>query len=177
MAADMKETIAAATLRLITEKNIKKLTVKDIAEECNITRQTFYYHFEDIPALFRWVLERDGEWMVQEALSQENSEKGLFYLFQVAVAFAPYIKKGLKTNYAAELQGMLLEYCQKFFEQIAEREHLLENYSASDRRLFLRYHSYAVIGLMQGWTDEDTKNMEDIVHKLHLLLMGEVKLR
>ena len=72
---------------------------------------------------------------------------------------------------------MLLEYCQKFFEQIAEREHLLANYSASDRRLFLRYHSYAVIGLMQEWTDEDTKNMEDIVHKLHLLLTGDVKLR
>ena len=34
------------------EKNKKKLTVKDIVDECQITRQAFYYHFEDIPELF-----------------------------------------------------------------------------------------------------------------------------
>lgn len=177
MATDMKETIAEATLRLLVEKRQRKLTVKDIVEECDITRQAFYYHFEDIPALFRWVLERDGERMVREALAQENSEKGLRYLFQVAVAFAPYIKNGLKTNYAAELQSLLLEYCQKFFEQVAEREQLLAAYPVSDRKLFLQYHCYAIIGLLQVWTDEDTRNLEDIVHKIHLLLMGEIKLR
>ena len=59
MAADMKQTIAQAAKTLLMEKNVKKLTVKDIVEECQITRQAFYYHFEDIPDLFRWMLERD----------------------------------------------------------------------------------------------------------------------
>ena len=61
MAADMKQTIAQAAKTLLMEKNVKKLTVKDIVEECQITRQAFYYHFEDIPDLFRWMLERDTE--------------------------------------------------------------------------------------------------------------------
>ena len=57
----MKQTIAQAAKTLLMEKNVKKLTVKDIVEECQITRQAFYYHFEDIPDLFRWMLERDTE--------------------------------------------------------------------------------------------------------------------
>ena len=57
MPTDMKETIADAAKRLLMEKHVKKLTVKDIVEECQITRQAFYYHFEDIPDLFRWILE------------------------------------------------------------------------------------------------------------------------
>ena len=62
MAVDMKEMIAQAAGRLILEKKVKKLTVKDIVEECSITRQTFYYHFEDIPDLFRWIFkERIGK--------------------------------------------------------------------------------------------------------------------
>ena len=49
MARDMKEVIAMAAKKLLIEKGVKKLTVKDIVEECQITRQAFYYHFEDIP--------------------------------------------------------------------------------------------------------------------------------
>ena len=52
MAVDMKESIAQAAKVLLTEKGVKKLTVKDIVDACHITRQAFYYHFEDIPALF-----------------------------------------------------------------------------------------------------------------------------
>ena len=44
MPADMKQIIAEATRALLTECRLKKLTVKDIVERCNITRQTFYYH-------------------------------------------------------------------------------------------------------------------------------------
>ena len=55
MAIDMKKTIAEAASNLLFEKKVKKLTVKDIVEECHITRQAFYYHFEDIPDLIHWV--------------------------------------------------------------------------------------------------------------------------
>ena len=50
---DMKEIIAEAARKLILEKKVKKLTVKDIVEECQITRQAFYYHFEGIPDLIQ----------------------------------------------------------------------------------------------------------------------------
>ena len=45
MPVDMKETIAEAARTLLMEKRKKKLTVKDIVDECSITRQAFYYHF------------------------------------------------------------------------------------------------------------------------------------
>ena len=56
MAEDMRETIANAAKTLLFDKKVRKLTVKDIVEECHITRQTFYYHFEDIPDLMAWSL-------------------------------------------------------------------------------------------------------------------------
>ena len=73
----MKQTIAQAAKILLMEKNVKKLTVKDIVEECQITRQAFYYHFEDIPDLFRWMLERDTERTMLEAQSLKSGEQRL----------------------------------------------------------------------------------------------------
>lgn len=77
MPADMKQIIAEATRALLTERRLKKLTVKDIVERCNITRQTFYYHFEDIPDLFRWMIREYTNSIFKEALSDENAETEL----------------------------------------------------------------------------------------------------
>ena len=41
MPADMKAIISQAAVRLIQKGNRKRITVKDIVEECHITRQTF----------------------------------------------------------------------------------------------------------------------------------------
>lgn len=89
MAADMKQTIAQAAKTLLMEKNVKKLTVKDIVEECQITRQAFYYHFEDIPDLFRWMLERDTERTMLEAQSLKSGEQRLRYLLTMASMLCP----------------------------------------------------------------------------------------
>lgn len=174
MGADMKETIADTTRRLLMKKRRGKLTVTEIVEECNITRQAFYYHFEDVPALIRWILEKDEEKMIREALAQQNAEQGLLYLFRMASAITPYIQRGMRTNYREELQKLLLECCQRFMEKIAEKEQLYPDDSYNDRKLFIRYQSYAMMGLLQNWTEEDTQNMEMIAHSLHRLMIGEV---
>ena len=165
MPSDKKEAIAEAARRLIMEKQVKKLTVKDIVEECQITRQAFYYHFEDIPALFRWTLKRDGEKLVDEALAFQDPEQGLKYFFQIAINVAPYIKRGIQTNYGPELRQMLFEGCYRFFEQAALRENVAEKLPNGDIRLFLRYHCHGIIGILQEWTDEDTQNLDRIAHE------------
>ena len=77
MAADMKQTIAQAAKTLLMERGVRKLTVKDLVEECRITRQAFYYHFEDIPALFRWMFEQDTQRTLLQAKSLESGEARL----------------------------------------------------------------------------------------------------
>ena len=85
MPGNTKDTIAEAARKLVKEKQIKELTVKGIVEECHITRQTFYYHFEDIPAMFRWVLQRDTERLIQRSIELQDGEQKLKFFFQVAL--------------------------------------------------------------------------------------------
>lgn len=90
MAIDMKKTIAEAASNLLFEKKVKKLTVKDIVEECHITRQAFYYHFEDIPDLIHWVLYQETEVVLEECIAQQDLEKGLRHFFEIAIQLQPY---------------------------------------------------------------------------------------
>ena len=170
MPADMKDTIAQAAKSLLMEKGVRKLTVKDIVEECSITRQAFYYHFEDIPALFRWMFERDTERNLLEARAQESGEARLHRFFVVAINAMPYVKKGMESNYREELERLLVEYIQRLFEHVCDEEGLYQDCTRIEVKLILRYHSQAIIGILRNWTDADTKNLDLIVHTVFRLM-------
>lgn len=170
MAADMKETIAQAAKKLLLEKSVKKLTVTDLVEECHITRQAFYYHFEDIPALLRWMFERDTERNLLEAKSLKTGEERLRYLFVMGINAMPYMKKGMRSGYGSELEHYLTQYIQHLFEQACQEEGLYQNCSYFDTKLILRYHSQAILGLLRDWTEADTKHLDQIVHTVFRLM-------
>ena len=55
-----KEIIRDAFWELLEEKPYNKITVQDIVNRCQVNRNTFYYHFQNIPALME---ESVKEWM------------------------------------------------------------------------------------------------------------------
>lgn len=51
MASFTKKAIVASFLKLCARKSPDKITVRDIVDDCEINRNTFYYYFQDIYAL------------------------------------------------------------------------------------------------------------------------------
>ena len=45
MAKFTKRAIMLSLLKLLKQKSVDKVTVKDICDECEINRNTFYYYF------------------------------------------------------------------------------------------------------------------------------------
>lgn len=170
MPADMKETIAQAARTLLMTHRVKKLTVKDLVEQCHITRQTFYYHFADIPELFRWMLERQTEQMLREIQSKGDPEEGLRYFFAMASQLAPHIQRGMDSSYRAELEPMLRQYLQRFFFLLAENRQYYAQCSVAEVKIISRYHSLAVLGLLQEWTPQDAEQLDQIVHTVYHLM-------
>lgn len=173
MPVDMKETIAEAARKLLMEKNRKKLTVKDIVEECNITRQAFYYRFEDIPELFRWIMERDTIKLLKGSQTFDDPEQRIRYFFLEAINVLPYIKKSMQSNYRDELAHLLTQNIYNLFEHIIESGNLYRSNSRLEVKLIIRYHCQAVLGLLREWTDEDTHNLDMIAHQVYVLMAGE----
>lgn len=60
MSGFTKDVIARTLIELLDEKPMSKVTVKDIVERCGVNRNTFYYHFHDIPEVVEYVLKENG---------------------------------------------------------------------------------------------------------------------
>ena len=48
-------------MAVLDEKPFGKITVKDITDRCGINRNTFYYHYQDIPALLEEICQNQVE--------------------------------------------------------------------------------------------------------------------
>ena len=61
-----KKTLAASLKRFMEKKPLSKITVSEIIADCGVNRKTFYYHFEDIYALLKWMLEEEAVEVVKQ---------------------------------------------------------------------------------------------------------------
>ena len=55
-----KAQLAAALKQKLQTKVISKITVSELIKACNINRNTFYYHFESVYDLLKWMLEQEA---------------------------------------------------------------------------------------------------------------------
>ena len=61
-----KRTLAASLKRFMEKKPLSKITVSEIVADCGVNRKTFYYHFEDIYALLKWMLKEEAVSVVRQ---------------------------------------------------------------------------------------------------------------
>ncbi len=69
---ETKRNLAAALKELMRQKGPDKITIREITEKCGCNRQTFYYHFEDIYDLLKWLYQQDIV-MLQNKQKEGNS--------------------------------------------------------------------------------------------------------
>lgn len=56
----IKKIIKVTFWEILEEKPYNKITVQDIVNRCQVNRNTFYYHFQDIPTL---MIDSIEDWM------------------------------------------------------------------------------------------------------------------
>ena len=64
MSSFTRKAIMRSCVRLLEERPVDKITVKDIVEDCGINRNTFYYHFADIPELLETIIKEETDHVI-----------------------------------------------------------------------------------------------------------------
>ena len=93
MPVNVKNLIAETFVKLSDEKNIDKITVKDIVEACGISRQAFYYHFQDLLEVIEWSMEQAFEQLLDRRLQEDDPEIVLNDFITASENAAPFMQK------------------------------------------------------------------------------------
>ena len=61
-----KQAIKASFIKLLEERPISQVSVRMICEDCGINRNSFYYHYRDIPALIEEIVKENTETVIEK---------------------------------------------------------------------------------------------------------------
>lgn len=61
-----KKALSASLKKLMEQKTLDKISIREIIEDCGVNRKTFYYHFEDIYDLLKWIFEEEAIEIVKQ---------------------------------------------------------------------------------------------------------------
>jgi len=159
------------------KKPFSKITVSEIISDCGVNRKTFYYHFEDIFALLKWMLE-------EEAIEVVGSFD-LLLNYKEAIRFVmDYVDKNdYIINCACDAIGQ--EGMKKFFydDFIGITSSIIDRAAAGsgkklepDFQEFLaKFYTEAIAGTLLTWTkNKESRNREKTVAYLSAILKSVV---
>ena len=105
MANFTKQAIKATFLELLAEQPLTKISVRMLTERCGINRNTFYYHYQDIPALLDDIILEQ----TQELIKHYPSISSLQEAFRVASDFALQNRQAILHIYHSMTRDVFIE--------------------------------------------------------------------
>lgn len=151
-----KRKLAASLKYFMGKKPLSKITVSEIIADCGINRKTFYYHFEDIYALMKWMLEEEAVEVVRQFDLLEDYRQAILFAMDyvqsnkhlLACAYDSVGRDELKRLFCTDLIGII----RKLIDDTEQKYGLQVE---ADFKFFLaHFYTGAIAGLM---VDEITK--------------------
>ena len=152
MAKQTQKFIMSTFMQLLESESLDKITVRDIVEECEINRNTFYYHYSDIYALLDDVFRVETEKFMSEDVD-ENTTFGEEY--ERAARFVLKYKKAILHIYDSKKRDVLQNYLEtlafSFISRFVKKE--ANGYGLPDEDIdyITGFYTHAIVGNTLGW--------------------------
>ncbi|NMB27085.1 MAG: TetR family transcriptional regulator [Tissierellia bacterium] len=172
-----KKMIREVFIKMLNERPLDKITVTAITEECEINRNTFYYHYTDIYEILSEIFQTELGTVIDEyndTLSWEES-------FLLAAKFALQNKKAIYHVYNSmqreELENYMYNVSGNVMIQYVDRVSDGISASSGDKKLIASFYQCALTEMVLRWIASGMKEDPDtIIRRIGQLFDGNITL-
>ena len=158
-----KDAIKKSFMKLLNRKPLNKITVKEIVEDCGINRNSFYYHYSDIPALVEEIFNEQADQLVQ--LTDDAS---IYESFVIAMNFSLQNKSAMMHIYNSANKELFDRYlnrvAQRTVTEYIEHNAVPYNITPEDKEAVVFYYKSLIVGFVVEWLSDGMKY--DLTEKL-----------
>lgn len=158
MANFTKKAIRDSFIKLLNEKPLSQISVRDIVDDCGVNRNTFYYYYQDLPQLLELVINEEIDQVIEKHPSVDSVEEGVNAL----IGFSMENRKAIMHIY----QSVNRDVFEKFYWKICDhvvtslvgdtlKERGIEE---KECRMILDYAMCVCFGLTMGWMESGMKS-------------------
>ena len=165
MANLTRNAIKAALIKLLDERPLTQITVKDIVTACGINRNTFYYHYQGIPELIAEIVNDDAEALIKNYPTLESLEDCLETVIKTAVRKKRAILHIYNSASRDVYERYLWDTCGRVVGLYLDTVLNGRQLPGDDRDIIHRYYTCVAFGCISWWLNTQMK--EDVLSDLH----------
>ena len=168
MANFTKKAIKETFIGLLEDHPLSEITVKDIVEKCGINRNSFYYHYHDLPELIEEIVKEDAE----EIIRKYPSVNSIVECYDAAIEFASQHRRAIMHIYKSVnremFEGYLMEVCEYLVRRYIEMVVADESVNEANTKIVIDYYKCVCFGLLIEWLnsgmkEDDTQNIRRVL--------------
>lgn len=170
-----KKALAASLKKMLLQKPLNKITINDIAADCDINRMTFYYHFKDIFDLVEWTCVEDAAQAMEGKKTYDTWQEGFLNVFTAVQANKPLIMNVYRSVSRERIEQYLNPLIHSLILGVVEEKSAEMPISEADKRFIANFYEYAYIGVMLEWIDNNMReDPVDIVERTSRVVHGNI---
>lgn len=165
---------------LAASRPVDKITVKDITDQCGISRNTFYYHYQDIYQVLKAYVQYSAEHVI-ELMVEDEGEDGKAGLREIRYLEAnrELLCNLYRSAANEEVRNCLQSASQIIFDRLIESVSQGMEVQAEDKKILSAVCQYTVRGIMTSWMEEDGmlngETLEQVLVRLDYLFKGAIR--
>ena len=153
MANFTKKAIRDSFVKLLNEKPISQITVKDIVEDCGVNRNTFYYYYQDLPQLIENIVNEDAERIIREHPTIDSLDDCINAALEFALANRKavlHIYHSVNRDIYEQYQWRVCTYVVRAYVDgvLGNRKMTSEDYTT-----VVDYLTCVCFGMIMGWLE------------------------
>ena len=175
MSQTTKRALEASLKSLLLKKPLDKITISDIAEDCGISRMTFYYHFKYIYDLVEWVCAEDAARALDGKKTCDTWEEGLLNIFDAVLENKPFILNVYRSANREQVETYLYKVIHPLIIGVIEEKAQGIPLRDADKDFIANFYKYAFVGFLLAWINNGLKeDPKQLVDRLSLLIHGSI---
>ncbi len=160
--------LADSLLEIAKTKDVDKITIKEIVENCGLSSQTFYNHFADKYALILWIHQSFGDDLIDKLERGEITLRELSILnLKFYSRHAAFMLNALHNTHGADsYRAKSSENAINVIEDFVIRRFGIKELSSIEKQ-HLRMYVYGITAICEYWAENGTitspEEMSDII--------------
>ena len=162
-----KREIKNSFIKLLTERPISQITVKDIVEDCGVNRNSFYYHFQDIPSLLEEIIVEMTAKVIENLPEESTFEEKVTAALQEINLNKRMIYHIYGSSNREFYEKQLMKICEHVTRTYIRSREYSERVDSKDLEFVISYLKCELFGQLIDWLNHDMSY--DIVEHSRIL--------
>lgn len=168
-----KKALATSLKKLLSKKELSKITIANITKDCGVNRQTFYYHFKDVYDLLEWIYMNEVIQSMEGNDTYDTWQQGFLSIFEYVLENKEFVKN----TYYSISRDFFLRFIYKqttvLLMNIIDEKSKGMKVRKEDKQFIADFYKYGFVGIMQDWIETGMKEKPDnIIKKLNSIIEG-----